>query len=99
MTQHASPAARPPGDTTRPHRLPVRAAVLTVTTVVTTALVLGLALAGPAAAEVPAQGWPENEPVNVLDALLLIGGVSLAVILVVTVMTVGPASKVKPWSR
>ncbi len=60
-------------------------------TVTAAALVLGVALAAPAAAEVPAQGWPENPPVSILDALLLIGGVSLAVILVVTVLTVGPA--------
>lgn len=47
-------------------------------------------LAGPAAAEVP-EGWPENPPVDLLEALLLIGGVSLLVLLVVTVATVGPA--------
>lgn len=69
----------------------MRATVLAVTTAVTAVLVLGVALAGPAAADVPAQGWPENEPVAMLDALLLIGGVTLAVILVVTVLTVGPA--------
>ncbi|VXB86873.1 hypothetical protein [Nocardioides sp. AX2bis] len=87
MTQHASPAARPPGDTPRP----LRRAALSATTAVTAVLVLGVALAAPAAAEVPAQGWPENPPVNILDALLLIGGVTLAVILVITVLTVGPA--------
>lgn len=92
MTQHATPAARPPRETPRRRAVPtVRAAVLTAATAVTAALVLGVALAAPAAADVPAQGWPQNEPVNVLDALLLIGGVALAVILVVTVLTVGPA--------
>lgn len=93
MTQHASPAARPTGAIPRPRRSPSRAAARTtaLTTGLGAALVLGLALAGPAAAEVPAQGWPENPPVDVLHALLLIGGVSLAVILVVTVLTVGPA--------
>ena len=56
------------------------------------AVVLALLVLAPsAAAEVPAQGWPENEPVALLDALLLIGGVSLAVILVVTVLTLAPA--------
>ena len=49
-----------------------------------------LPLAGPASAEVP-EGWPANEPVSALHAFLLIGGVTLAVILVVTVMAVGPA--------
>ena len=49
-----------------------------------------LLLAGPASAEVP-EGWPENPPVNVLDAFLLIGGVSLVVLLITTVMVVGPA--------
>jgi hypothetical protein len=60
-------------------------------TTVATSLVAGLLLAGPAAAEVPAQGWPEREPVPVLEAFLLIGGVSLLVILVVTVLTLAPA--------
>ncbi len=47
-------------------------------------------LAGPASAEVP-QGWPENPPVDLFHAVLLIGGVALAVIVVVTAITVGPA--------
>ena len=51
---------------------------------------LTLVLAGPAAAEVP-EGWPENPPVDLFHALLLIGGVALLVLVVVTVITVGPA--------
>ncbi len=47
-------------------------------------------LAGPASADVP-QGWPENPPVDLFDAVLLIGGVALVVTLVITAITVGPA--------
>lgn len=85
----ARPAARPPVATPA-RRRGVRspsAALL----VLAAGLVLGVALAGPAAADVPAQGWPENEPVDLLGALLLIGGVSLLVMLVITVLTLGPA--------
>ncbi len=46
-------------------------------------------VAGAAAAE-PAEGWPENPPVDLLNALLLVGGVTLAVILTITVLVVGP---------
>lgn len=48
-----------------------------------------LLLAGPAAAEVP-EGWPEYPPVNLLHALLLVGGVTLLVLVVITVMVLGP---------
>lgn len=89
VTSHASPAARPPGHVRAPRRR-ARASAL-VLTALTAGLVLGVALAAPAAADVPAQGWPENPPVELLDALLLIGGLTLAVILVVTVLSIGPA--------
>lgn len=92
VTPHASPAARPPGHVRAPRgRARASALVLTVLTALTAGLVLGVALAAPAAADVPAQGWPENPPVELLDALLLIGGLTLAVILVVTVLSIGPA--------
>lgn len=72
--------------TSRPVRL-----LTVLATAVLSAVVAGLALAGPAAADVPAQGWPENPPVDLLHALLLLGGVTLAVLLVVTVLSIGPA--------
>ncbi len=90
VTQHPGPAARPPSSRAGARAAVLRAAAV-LSTVLSVGLVLGVVLAAPAAADVPAQGWPENPPVDVLGALLLIGGVSLAVILVVTVLTVGPA--------
>lgn len=86
---HASPAARPPGHAPAPRRRARASAV--VLTALAAGLVLSVALAAPAAAEVPARGWPENPPVGLLDALLLIGGVTLLLILVITAMTIGPA--------
>ena len=49
-----------------------------------------LALAGPASAE-PAEGWPETEPVDGLQALLVLGGIPLLLFVVIVVATYLPA--------
>ncbi len=60
-------------------------AALTLATTVTFLLT-----AGPASADTP-EGWPKEEPVDMLDALLLLGGVPLLVIVVVTAVILGPS--------
>ena len=47
-------------------------------------------VAGPVAAE-PSEGWPANDPVDPLHAILLLGGVPLALFIVIAVATYLPA--------
>ncbi len=49
-----------------------------------------LLTAGPASADTP-EGWPKEEPVDMLEALLLLGGIPLLVIVVVTAVILGPS--------
>ena len=49
-----------------------------------------LATAAPASADTP-EGWPQEEPVDFLHALLLLGGVPLLVFVVIVAMIYGPA--------
>ncbi|WP_183100827.1 hypothetical protein [Nocardioides pelophilus] len=49
-----------------------------------------LATAAPASADTP-EGWPKEEPVDILDAVLLLGGVPVLVFLVIVAMVLGPA--------
>ncbi|WP_323794182.1 hypothetical protein [Nocardioides sp.] len=49
-----------------------------------------LMFAGPASAE-PAEGWPATEPVDGLNALLLLGGIPLLLFVVIAVLTYLPA--------
>jgi hypothetical protein len=50
----------------------------------------GLATAGPAAADTP-EGWPEEESIDMLQMLLVLGGIPLLVFVVVVVMIFGPS--------
>jgi hypothetical protein len=50
----------------------------------------GLALAGPAAADTP-EGWPEEESIDMLQMLLVLGGIPLLVFVVVFVLVFGPS--------
>ncbi len=49
-----------------------------------------LALASPAAAE-PSEGWPDSAPVDMLNALLVLGGIPLLLFVVITVAVYLPA--------
>ena len=49
-----------------------------------------LATAGPAGADVP-EGWSDPEPVNMLHALLVLGGIPLALFVLITALTYLPA--------
>lgn len=72
---------------------PTAAAVrrlVTLTAGLTATAVTTVALAGPASAE-PAEGWPATEPVDGLNALLLLGVVPLALFVVIVVLTYLPA--------
>lgn len=51
---------------------------------------LPVALAAPASADTP-EGWPEEPSIDMLEALLLFGGVPLLVLLVITAMIIGPS--------
>ena len=51
-----------------------------------------LALAGPAGAEVP-EGWSDPDPVSVLPALLVLGGVPILLFLVITVVVLLPGAR------
>ena len=53
-------------------------------------MVAGLALAGPAAAE-RSEGWPGTEPVDGLYVVLLLGGIPLALFVVIIVLTLLPS--------
>ena len=49
-----------------------------------------LAVAGPASAEVP-EGWSNPEPVSVLHALLVLGGIPLLLLVVISLLVYLPA--------
>lgn len=49
-----------------------------------------IALATPAMAE-PSEGWPDNDPVDMLEALLVLAGIPLLLFVVITVAAVLPA--------
>jgi hypothetical protein len=49
-----------------------------------------LVTAAPASADTP-EGWPKEEPVDLLNAVLYLGGVPVLVFLVVVALIVGPA--------
>ena len=65
-----------------------RSAVVVVTGLTLTGL--SLALATPAIAE-PSEGWPENDPVDMLDALLVLAGIPLLLFIVIAVAVYVPA--------
>ncbi len=48
-----------------------------------------LAAAAPASADTP-EGWPEEEPIDFVQMLLVLGGIPLLVFLVVVAMIYGP---------
>lgn len=48
-----------------------------------------LAAAAPASADTP-EGWPQEEPIDFVEMLLVLGGIPLLVILVVVAMIYGP---------
>lgn len=61
------------------------AAVLSATvTLVAGWTVTSLLIAGPASADVP-EFWPENEPVEPVNAILLLAGIPLLLIVVITI--------------
>lgn len=51
---------------------------------------LSLVLATPAVAE-PSEGWPDNDPVDMLQALLVLAGIPLLLFVVITVAVYVPA--------
>lgn len=51
---------------------------------------LSLVLAAPAMAE-PSEGWPDNDPVDMLQALLVLAGIPLLLFVVITVAVLVPA--------
>jgi hypothetical protein len=63
--------------------------VLAAATVVPAALVLSVLFAGPAAAGTP-DVWPDAEPVDVVDTLLLFVGIPVLVFVLVVAMVLGP---------
>ncbi len=54
------------------------------------ALVLSVVLAGPAAAGTP-DTWPDKEPVDLLEAVLLLGGIPVLVFLLVAALVLAPS--------
>jgi len=68
-------------------RTPTRVRVSAVLTAVAG---LSLLVAGPAGAEVP-EGWSEPPPVPVLEALLILGGIPLLLIVLITAAVYLPA--------
>jgi hypothetical protein len=58
--------------------------------VLTTAVGLSLLVAGPAGAEVP-EGWSDPPPVPVLEALLILAGIPLLLIVLITAAVYVPA--------
>lgn len=65
-----------------------RSAVVLVTGL--TSIGVSVVLAAPAVAE-PSEGWPAPEPINGLQALLLLGGIPLLLFIVITVAVYVPA--------
>jgi hypothetical protein len=59
------------------------------TAVVLLAGSLGLAAAGPAGADTP-EGWPVSDPVDPVQAVLLLGGIPLLLIVVIALLVVVP---------
>lgn len=49
-----------------------------------------VAAAGPASADVPV-GWSDPEEVNLVEALLVLGGIPLALALVITILVYAPS--------
>lgn len=60
--------------------------------VLLTATLAVLALAGPAAADVP-EGWSDPEPVSILPMLLLLGGVPILLFVVISVLVLLPGMR------
>ncbi|HYG94045.1 MAG TPA: hypothetical protein VD859_10705 [Nocardioides sp.] len=50
----------------------------------------GLAAAGPAAADTP-EGWPDEESIDMLEMLLVLGGIPLLIFVAVFVLVFGPS--------
>jgi hypothetical protein len=87
---HAPRRSRYP-DAVKPS--PAAPAVRRLATVAVGSAALALtavAVAAPASAE-PAEGWPETEQVDVLQALLLLGGIPLLLFVGIMVLTYLPA--------
>lgn len=76
--------------TQRPH--PVGAVRRTAALLTGTVVVLGgsFALAGPASAE-PSEGWPPSDPVRPLHAILVLGGIPIALTLIIAALLYLPA--------
>ena len=70
--------------------------------VLTTAAGLSLLVAGPASAEVP-EGWSDPQPVPVLEALLILAGIPLLLIVLISAAVYVPAlvrgERVAPGAR
>jgi hypothetical protein len=64
--------------------------LLTAGTGLAAVVVTSVALAAPASAE-PAEGWPATEPIDGLQALLLLGGIPVLLFVVIVVATYLPA--------
>ena len=58
--------------------------------VLTTAAGLSLLVAGPASAEVP-EGWSDPQPIPVLEALLILAGIPLLLIVLISAAVYVPA--------
>jgi len=69
---------------------PVVRRALAAAIAVPAALVLSVALAGPAAAGTPAT-WPESDPVDFVSMILLFVGVPLLVFVVISALVLGPS--------
>ncbi|MDP2772186.1 MAG: hypothetical protein Q8O61_01420 [Nocardioides sp.] len=65
-----------------------RSVVVLVTGLTLTSL--SLVLAAPAMAE-PSEGWPDQEPVDMIEALLVLAGIPLLLFVVIAVAAVLPA--------
>lgn len=51
---------------------------------------LTVATAGPASADTP-EGWPDEPAIDMLEALLLFGGLPLLVLIIITALIMGPS--------
>ncbi|WP_435742427.1 hypothetical protein [Nocardioides sp. SYSU DS0663] len=70
--------------------IPVLRRAATVLTALAAVLLAGLALSAPASADVP-EGWSEPPPVDGLEALLLLGGLPLLLVVVIMLAVYVPA--------
>ena len=73
-----------------PFTAPVIRRLATVASGLAALVVTSLVVAGPVSAE-PAEGWPPTEPVDPLQAILILAGVPLALFVVIVVATYLPA--------